>query len=266
MELRPTGDQIDGQAVEQEAVEREAVAQFTVHAESFARSAVINDEQALAVLAELASLTPGDRVVDVACGPGIVSSLLARSGASVVGVDLTPTMVQLATRRAAPDGARFALARMDRLPFPDASFEVTVNRYALHHAADPARVAAELVRVTRPGGRLVIVDFAAPDDPAAAGAYDGAERLRDPSHVRNLRPAEQQALFTGRGCCLVRVVPYQVGARLATVLAGSHGPDHDGVRRAFEASIEGHGLGVGARRLGDDIAFEYPLVAQLFSR
>lgn len=262
-----TGGQAAGEA---ERIEREAVAQFTVHAESFARAAVINDERALDVLARLAAAGPGHRVVDVACGPGIVSCRLATGGAAVVGVDLTPAMLRLAAGRAEATGCAattaFALGRMDRLPFPDGSFDVVVNRYALHHAADPERVAAELGRVAAPGGRLVIVDFAATEDREASTAYDEAERRRDPSHVRNLTAGEQQGLFTGRGWRLTEVVPYRVTASLDAVLANSHGPDHDGVRARFEASLDGHGLGVGARRQGGDIVFDYPLVAQRFER
>ena len=88
-------------AGEAERIEREAVAQFTVHAEAFARAAVVNDERALDVLADLAAVGPGHRVVDVACGPGIVTCRLAAGGASVVGVDLTPAMLGLAVCRLA---------------------------------------------------------------------------------------------------------------------------------------------------------------------
>ncbi len=277
---RPRAERSAGQ------IEAEAVEQFTVHAESFAAAAVINDERALSILDELAAIEPGDRVIDVACGPGIVTCRLARHGAPVVAIDLTPRMLELAAERSAAAGLTdltpFTVARMDHLPFPDGSFTVAVNRYALHHAADPEQVAAELVRVVAPGGRLVIVDFAAGPNPIASAAYDDAERLRDPSHVGNLTPDEQQQLFLTRGCRLVAAPAYRIEARLATVLAGSHGPDHDGFRRAFEASLDGHRLGVNARRVdsdGDgaiaggvdgaiagDIAFDYPIVAQLFSR
>ncbi len=262
-----SGGQAEGSV---ESIEREAVAQFTVHAEAFARAAVVNDERALDVLAGLAAAGPGDRVVDVACGPGIVTCRLAAGGATVVGVDLTPAMLRLAAGRveAAGCGAStaFALGRMDRLPFPAACFDVVVNRYALHHAAEPERVAAELGRVAAPDGRLVIVDFAATEEREAATAYDEAERRRDPSHVRNLTAAEQQGLFTSRGWRLAEVIPYRVTASLGAVLANSHGPDHAGVQSRFEASLGGHGLGVDARRQGDDIVFDYPLVAQLFRR
>jgi ubiquinone/menaquinone biosynthesis C-methylase UbiE len=251
-------------------VEAAARDQFTVHAESFAAAAVITDGQALDALADLAQVGPGDRVLDVACGPGIVAVHLATAGAHVTGVDLTPRMLELARARAddagVGDRCEFLEGRMDELAFDDGTFTVTVSRYALHHAADPALVAAEMCRVTAPGGRVVVVDFAADREPDVAAAYDDAERLRDPSHVRNLTADEQRDLFESLGVRLDRTTSYRLTADLDTVLAGSHGVDHDGVRRAFEASLDGHGLGVDARRNGDGILFDYPIVGTVFVR
>jgi SAM-dependent methyltransferase len=209
-------------------------------------------------------------VIDVACGPGVVAAHLARNGAHVTGVDLTPKMLELARERAAASGCSqltsFVEGRMEALDFGAASFTVAVSRYALHHAADPSAVVAELCRVVEPGGRVVVVDFAAPDDPVAAGAYDEAERRRDPSHVRNLTRSEQRALFVTRGWEVESESGYRMPARLEAVLARSHGPDHDGVRRAFEASLDNHRLGVDARRTGNGIVFDYPIAAWAFTR
>lgn len=249
-------------------VARLAVEQFSEHAVSFATSPLMNDVDALASLLDLAAAGPGERVLDAACGPGIVACELAAAGAEVVGVDLTPAMIELATERAAERDVagrcRFELGAMEALPFADGTFDVVVSRYALHHAADPAVVAAELVRVCAPGGRVVVVDFAATEDRTAATAYDDAERLRDPSHVRNLTAAEQRSLFEASGWSAERTVAYQLPADLDTVLARSHGVDHAGVRRAFEASLDGHGMGVGARRDGDGITFTYPIAGFRF--
>jgi SAM-dependent methyltransferase len=243
--------------------ERVAVEQFTVHAGSFASSPVINDERALQVLGEVAEVRADDVVADVACGPGIVATWLAARTSEVVGVDLTPTMVALATERADAAGvagrARFVLGSMDDVPLPTGGFSLVVSRYAMHHAPDPAQAMAELARLCAPGGRIVIVDFAADPDPAVARRYDDAERLRDPSHVANLTRDAQVALLEGVGFQVRREGAYRVEADLERVLAGSHGTDHDGVRRAFEASIDGDGLGVGAHRQDGRIRFAYPI-------
>lgn len=248
------------------SLEQIALEQFTVHAQSFATSAVINDETALAVLVGLAALGGGERVADIACGPGIVSVALARAGAGeVVGVDLTPEMLRLARERADAAGVGAAvqlqLGRMDDSGLAPASFDRVVSRYALHHAADPAAAVAELARLCAPGGRVVVVDFDAPADGAVAGRYDGAERLRDPSHVANLTRDRQVALLEGAGLVVVGEERYRIEADLDTVLARSHGVDHDGVRAAFVASIGGDGLGVDAHWADGRVRFAYPIVA-----
>ena len=262
---------VTGSGPDGDTVLRLAVEQFTVHAESFGSSPVMNDEGALDALVGLCALRPGDRVLDVACGPGIVSCRLAEAEptATVVGVDVTPAMLALAETRAAERGVAgrvaFRPGRMEQLPFPDAGFDVVVSRYALHHAADPAVVAAELARVAGPAGRIVVFDFDAGEDAVAARVYDEAERWRDPSHVRNLTAAEQRDLFTAIGLQLDATCAHRLPADLDTVLARSHGTDHGRVRAAFEASIGGHGLGVDARRVGDRIAFAYPICGSRFA-
>lgn len=253
-----------------DGAEATARQQFTAHAESFASAPAMNDGQALDTLAGLARIGSSDRVLDVACGPGIVSVHLAAAGARVIGVDLTPRMLELARHRAADAGVghrcEFVEGRMDSVDAADGSFTVTVSRYALHHAADPDAVADEMCRVTAPGGRVIVVDFAADQDPEVARAYDRAERLRDPSHVRNLTAVEQRELFESRGLRLDATTAYQLPVDLDAVLAWSHGVDHVGVRRAFEASLDGHGLGVGAHRVGAAIRFHYPIVGTAFVR
>jgi SAM-dependent methyltransferase len=250
--------------------ERVAVEQFTAHADSFASSPIINDAAALDALADLAQVSGTDRVLDVACGPGIVSCDLAARGATVVGMDITPAMLDLAARRAArlgvSDRTTFVPGSMDRLPFADGEFSVVVSRYALHHAVTPERALAEMTRVLGPNGRMVIVDFVASDDPETAQAYDEAEKLRDPSHVRNLSAAEQRELFESLGLRVDATASYGLRADLDAVLAGSHGHDHEGARHAFEASVDTHGLGVGAHRVGDRIAFTYPIIGFRLAR
>jgi SAM-dependent methyltransferase len=256
-------DTTTSHAVDRAERERVAVEQFTVHAGSFARSPVITDEGALQLLGEVAEVRADDVVADIACGPGIVATWLAARAAEVVGVDLTPTMLSLARERAAAAGvggrARFVPGRMDDVPLPTGGFSLVVSRYALHHAPDPQRAMAELARLCAADGRIVIVDFAADPDPAVAGRYDAAERLRDPSHVANLTRDAQVALLEGVGFEVRNEASYRLEADLELVLAGSHGTDHDGVRRAFEASIGGDGLGVEARRVEGRIRFSYPI-------
>ncbi len=246
--------------------EGRAIDQFTRDADDFAASPIMNDTNALDIIADLTGAGPGTRALDVACGPGIVATRLAANGATVTGLDLTPKMLAVAAETARGEGVdiRWVEGSMYELPFHNGEFDVVVSRYALHHAHELELAASEISRVANKAGRLVIVDFAADEDPDVARAYDNAERHRDPTHVRNLTAAEQRLLFESIGWRMADSRSYRPSASVSAVLAGSNGPDHDGYRTAFEASVDNHQLGVNARRVGSNIRFEYPIVAQTF--
>ena len=110
-----------------------------------------------------AALVPGERVLDVACGTGLAAVEAAEAvgaAGSVVGIDLSGRMIDAARQRAAACGvANATFERMDAesLDLPDASFDVVLCALGLMYVPDPKRALAEMRRVLRPGGRLVVV-------------------------------------------------------------------------------------------------------------
>src|SRR5262249_57315235 len=89
------------------------------------------------------------------------------------------------------------------LPSPDASFDAVVPRFSFHHLLAPAKALAEMVRVCRAGGRVVVCDVYTTTAEQAA-EYDRLERLRDPSHVRALRLEELPAVLGEAGAARTR--------------------------------------------------------------
>jgi demethylmenaquinone methyltransferase/2-methoxy-6-polyprenyl-1,4-benzoquinol methylase len=120
------------------------------------------------VLARL-GVPPGSRVLDVACGTGVVAEAARRvvgAGGSVVALDASLGML----RTAAPRAPRRVRALAERLPFPDASFDLVTMGYALRHVTDLRVTFAEFRRVLRRGGRAVVLELTSPRSRTARGA------------------------------------------------------------------------------------------------
>jgi demethylmenaquinone methyltransferase/2-methoxy-6-polyprenyl-1,4-benzoquinol methylase len=104
---------------------------------------------------------PGDRVLDVATGTGLVAAeLIRQKGCKVVGLDQSPDMLAVARGRL-PD-AELVEASAESLPFADASFDALTFTYLLRYVDEPAETLAELARVVRPGGTIAGLEFAVP--------------------------------------------------------------------------------------------------------
>ena len=144
-----------------------------------------------------------ERALDVGTGAGALAFALAPLVREVVGLDPVPELLELARQRRLPN-TEFVEGDGAALPFPDASFDLAATHRTLHHVAHPDRVVAELVRVTRPGGQVLVVDQLAPDDPGAAAAVHEFETARDPSHTRLLANSELQELFAADGLSILR--------------------------------------------------------------
>lgn len=135
-------------------------------------------------LAALSGVRLGDRVLDVGCGTGYLTRIIAPVAAEVTGVDPSPPMIEHA-RRHAPGNCTYLVGEGQRLDLPDSSFDVVVSTFAVHHMPTDQRGAAvrEMFRVLRPGGRLLIGEFRPPKGHLGArlvGLLSGPAMRHDP--------------------------------------------------------------------------------------
>ncbi len=178
-----------------ETHQAEIIRQFTLQAVPFARHQAHSVQESFDAIRDAARLDGAQTVLDAGCGPGLVCGALAPHCREITGVDVTLAMVEEASRRATEAGlknTRFLEGDIAAMPFAEGAFDVAVSRYVFHHLENPLTVLREMVRVTRPGGRIVICDAS----PAAACRenYDRFEKLRDASHTSALTLEEFIAL------------------------------------------------------------------------
>ncbi|MER7798241.1 demethylmenaquinone methyltransferase [Microbacterium sp. NPDC096154] len=115
---------------------------------------------------------PGERILDLAAGTGASSISLARSGAAVVAADFSPGMIAEGRRRHGDvRNLEFVEADATALPFGDAEFDAVTMSFGLRNVKQPKKALAELLRVTKPGGRLVICEFSHPPVAAFRSLY-----------------------------------------------------------------------------------------------
>jgi SAM-dependent methyltransferase len=180
--------------------------------ERFARTAdrvaALQDARAAELGARVAGfVSPGgdERALDSGTGSGALAFALAPHVREVVGVDVVPELLEQARKRAGQfPNATFVEADATKLPFGYGEFDLAGTLRTLHHIARPELAVAELVRVTRSRGRLLIVDQIAPVDPLAAVELNRFERARDPSHTRTLADVDLRGLFESNGLVLIR--------------------------------------------------------------
>lgn len=110
-----------------------------------------------------AGIEPGWRVLDLACGTGDLAFDAARRGAHVVGLDITPRMVELARAKGGAAGPAWLVGDMTALPIESATFDLVTTGYGLRNVPDLPRALAEIHRVLRPGGRVCSLDFDRPE-------------------------------------------------------------------------------------------------------
>src|SRR5215467_3423012 len=178
--------------------------EFSRQAHTFDLWAEKSDDQVVARFQTALGEAGRGHLLDVACGPGVVTAAIAPPAASVVALDATDEMLEKARARctrAKLANVIFKRGDAEHLPFDEAQFDGVVTRLAVHHFADPQRALTEMFRVLRPGGTAVIVDVVSSEEPEESNLQNAIERLRDPSHVRMLPATELDACVAGAGFC-----------------------------------------------------------------
>lgn len=234
--------------------------QFTKTAEAFSTYAVRDTPEILAEKVEFAKPQSTDLALDVACGTGTFVLALASRVRFARGVDLTEAML-LEARRFQRErqilNACFDRGDAERLPYPAASFDLVACQCSLHHMPKPELVLKEMVRVTKPEGRLVVIDTLSPESDAKFELHNRIEKIRDPAHALSLRLTAFHTLFDENGLEIARTALKRRSRSFDQwMLRAGLEPFHkryQEARELMEDSIPGDRGGFSPQPEGDDI-------------
>jgi ubiquinone/menaquinone biosynthesis C-methylase UbiE len=159
------------------------------------------------------------QVLDVGTGAGHLSYALAPAVARVVALDPSPGMLMTVRHAAAQrglTGIETCQAAAAALPFAAATFDLVVTRYSAHHWLDVPRALAEMHRVVKPSGYILVIDFLGEDDALVDTHLQSLELLRDTSHVRDRSIQEWRALLQQSGFCEIEACTWSMRIEFAS--------------------------------------------------
>lgn len=238
------------------------ISQFTKQAVPFLHMSQHSNQYGLNLMVKLSDPKYDDTVLDVACGPGIVACEFAKIVSHVIGIDLTPAMIEQARHLQNEKNLHnidWRIGDVSKLPYEDDSFSLIVTRYSLHHLINPSEVITEMYRVCRPGGRILVVDVTPPD--VKKNAYNYVEKLRDPSHAEALTFIELKRMVESKGFININTESQDLEMNLESLISSSfpNPKSKDEIIRLFKKDISSDILGMKSYLKDNEIYFFFPV-------
>jgi len=239
-----------------------AVEQFSKRSNAYVACSALMDQADLDTVVGLLEPTGEERVLDVATGTGNLAMALSPHVKEVIGIDITPGMLELAVRAArenGPGNIDNMVGDVEHLPFRESEFDVVTCRFSFHHFPGPRISLCEMARVLRPGGRLVIEDMLSSEDTSKSEYQNKIENLRDPSHIKHYRASEIEHMLQEAGLVVVDRVGgssvFDLGHWIS--MADPPAGNVEKIREMMRVSMDGDRSGLDVREEDGQIVFTY---------
>ncbi|MGH9403485.1 MAG: class I SAM-dependent methyltransferase [Terriglobia bacterium] len=234
--------------------------QFTKTRDAFSKFAVRDSAGIVAERVAFAKPEPENLTLDVACGPGAFVLAIAPAVRFARGIDVTAAMLNQAKelqRERQIVNACFDQGEAEQLPYPDGAFNLASCQFAFHHMPKPEDTLKEMHRVTRPEGRVFIVDTIGPESDEKWELHNRIDIVRDPSHTASLRLTAFLKLFDDRGLEILRQSikrrPRSFNEWMLRAGLDSSHARYQEARKLLEDSMPGDRAGYSAEPQGDDL-------------
>ncbi|MBU2629164.1 MAG: class I SAM-dependent methyltransferase [Proteobacteria bacterium] len=169
------------------------ISQFNLQAQNFDDWSITQNRNELQSFFDFSKLDKNDDLLELACGTGSFSLLAAEKLRSVTGVDITQKMISFGQQKADAMGLtniKFICHDAEILPFSDDTYSATVCKSALHHMEEFEKVIAEMIRCTKPGGKISVQDITAYEDEYVNTYFEKLEKKIDASHYITLTKSQ----------------------------------------------------------------------------
>jgi len=244
--------------------------QFTRQAAAYADTAQARDIRSMARLVQLANPDSNALALDVACGPGRLTMALGQKVGRAVGLDATDALLQIArseTTALKLNNVSFEQGTATAMPFENDSFDIACCRAAFHHFDQPDKVMAEMTRVVKPNGQLLIIDILGNKDALMAQNHDHIEQLCDPTHVKAIPDSAFQQMFADNNLTVTRCrfgeSNYDIDGWIT-----HGGPDANvdaDIRALFARNLQNDQTGLKIREENGQIMFSHQTVVYLLT-
>lgn len=243
----------------------EITREFSNQAHSINNSKIFNNDDIVQRIVSKANVKITDKVLDLACGTGIITKVLAQKSDTVFAVDITEKMISITKEMCENEGynhVKVIKGNAEKLNFDNSFFDLIITRLSIHHFRKPEIVIREMKRILNDNGKIIIADIYSSEIPEESELHNAIEQLRDPTHVKALSIKEFNELFETNGFTINSMDMLETTREYGEWLDITNSPErYEPLYIILKNLVEcNKDAGIDLRKLNEKIYFNHKLV------